>query len=53
MALGCTSQLETGYKPRKLGVSESERRAFYSDPFSLESRAADASRQADSPRPGR
>lgn len=36
---GCQSDLETGYKPKKLGVSDEERRAYYAAPFSPESAA--------------
>lgn len=36
---GCQSDLETGYKPKKLGVSDEERRAYYASPFSPESAA--------------
>ncbi len=37
---GCQSDLETGYKPKKLGVTDEERRAYYAAPFSPESAAA-------------
>jgi len=37
---GCQSDLETGYKPKKLGVSDEERRGYYAAPFSPESAAA-------------
>ena len=40
LAVGCQSELETGYKPKKLGVTEEERRAYYAAPFSPESAAA-------------
>ncbi len=36
---GCASDLETGYKPKKLGVPDEERRAYYAAPFSPESAA--------------
>ena len=36
---GCKAELETGYKPKKLGVSEEERRAYYAPAFSPESQA--------------
>ena len=55
---GCSSKLETGYKPRKLGASETERRGFYATPFTPEARAASTERQRDQefesrrPRPG-
>jgi hypothetical protein len=39
--VGCTSaKLETGYEPRKLGASETQRRAFYAEAFSPEANAA-------------
>jgi hypothetical protein len=34
LAAGCGSELETGYKPQKIGVSDEERRAYYAAPFS-------------------
>jgi hypothetical protein len=55
---GCSSKLETGYKPRKLGASETERRGFYASPFTPEARAASTERgreddlDARRPRPG-
>ena len=36
MQSGCSEKLETGYKPRALGDSESQRRAYYAAPFSPE-----------------
>ena len=41
---GCSSALETGYEPRKLGAGPAERRGFYSPRFSPEARAAQAER---------
>lgn len=38
---GCSSTLETGYKPRALGAGSDERRAFYAQPFSPESQGKD------------
>jgi len=38
--LGCSEKLETGYDPRKLGVSNESRRGFYAQPFSPEARKA-------------
>ena len=55
---GCSSKLETGYEPRKLGASETERRGFYAGEFSPEARKAandrtrDAEFDARRPRPG-
>jgi hypothetical protein len=37
---GCSSKLETGYEPRKLGASDETRRGFYAQPFSPEAKAA-------------
>jgi hypothetical protein len=34
---GCDSALETGYTPKRLNASDSERRAFYAPQFSAES----------------
>ena len=39
-AAGCSDRLETGYKPRPLGASGTERRGYYADPFSPEAREA-------------
>ena len=33
---GCKSELETGYVPRRLGSSDTERRGYYARPFSQE-----------------
>ena len=33
---GCSSKLETGYVPRKLGASDDTRRGFYAQPFTPE-----------------
>jgi hypothetical protein len=56
MLLGCSSRLETGYLPRKLGASNTERRGFYAMPFTREARAAEMEREAEfdarRPRPG-
>ncbi len=40
-AAGCSDELETGYKPQKLGVTDEERRAYYAPPFSPEAAAAE------------
>jgi len=34
---GCSAKLETGYEPRKIGTTSTERRSFYAAPFSPES----------------
>jgi hypothetical protein len=33
---GCESELETGYKPRRLNASSGERRAYYAPAFTPE-----------------
>lgn len=40
LAAGCGSELETGYKPQKIGVSDEERRSYYAAPFSPDSLGA-------------
>ncbi len=37
---GCSSKLETGYKPRLLGSSPETRRGFYAQPFTPEAKRA-------------
>jgi hypothetical protein len=37
---GCSSKLETGYEPRKLGASDETRRGYYAQPFTPEAKAA-------------
>jgi hypothetical protein len=39
---GCSSKLETGYEPRKLGASDETRRGFYAQPFTPEAAKAKA-----------
>lgn len=39
-AAGCSSKLETGYKPRLLGSSAETRRGFYAQPFTAEAKKA-------------
>jgi hypothetical protein len=46
-ASGCTNTLETGYKPRKLGASSTERRSYYASPFTPEARAAQLDRERE------
>lgn len=41
MISGCADKLETGYVPRGLGDTESQRRAYYAAPFSPEATPAD------------
>jgi hypothetical protein len=38
---GCSSKLETGYKPRMLGSSEEVRRGYYAEPFTPEAKKAE------------
>ena len=40
IAVGCSSTLETGYAPRKLGASDDVRRGYYAQPFTPEAKAA-------------
>ncbi len=53
---GCSSTLETGYKPRKIGASGVQRRSYYASPFTPEDRAAEMQRvqesQGGKPMPG-
>ncbi len=44
---GCESELETGYKPRKIGASSAERRGFYASPFTPEAKAAGLEREQE------
>ena len=45
---GCgSSTLETGYKPRPLNATDTERRAYYSSKYTKESVKADQERQAE------
>lgn len=37
---GCSSSLETGYVPRPLGATATERRGYYASPFTPEAAAA-------------
>lgn len=34
---GCSNELETGYKPKSLGVTNDERRGYYAPAFSPQS----------------
>ena len=42
---GCASSLESGYQPKKIGVSPEERRAYYAPQFSPESQASQAGKE--------
>lgn len=37
---GCSTELETGYKPKRLGATPEERRAYYAPQFSPAAAAA-------------
>ena len=54
--VGCSSTLEDGYKPRKLGASDAVRRSYYASPFTPEATVSKADREqeleARRPRPG-
>jgi hypothetical protein len=62
LAGGCSSKLETGYKPRLLGSSPETRRGYYAQPFTPEAKKAQqyeqdygtrgASNNGTRPRPG-
>jgi hypothetical protein len=53
---GCSSTLETGYKPRLIGDSAVKQRGYYASPFTPEAKAAQAEHEqeleARRPRPG-
>jgi hypothetical protein len=55
-AAGCSSQLETGYKPTSLGASSSLRRSYYASPFTPEAQVSNEDRdseiEARRPHPG-
>jgi hypothetical protein len=53
LAVGCSSSLEDGYKPRLLGASDDQRRGYYAAPFTPQAQAADqdAQQQFDARRP--
>jgi len=42
---GCSSKLETGYEPHKLGDSLVVKRGYYAEPYSPEAQAAQQDRQ--------
>ena len=55
LGTGCSSTLETGYKPRYLGDSDVQRRAYYSSPFTTQAKAAEQEQQYNQthrPKPG-
>jgi hypothetical protein len=41
LLVGCSDRLETGYRPQRLGDSDTQRRAYYAAPFSPESQVPD------------
>jgi hypothetical protein len=41
LVCGCSEKLETGYEPKRLGVSSAERRAYYASPYTPEAIAAE------------
>ena len=48
LAAGCGSrQLETGYTPRPLNASDTERRAYYSSKYTKEAVRAEQEREAE------
>ena len=40
LSAGCSDKLETGYEPRRLGATATERRGYYAPPFTPEAAAA-------------
>ena len=49
LGAGCGSRkLETGYQPRPLNASDTERRAYYSGKYTKEAVRADQERDSDS-----
>jgi len=46
---GCSNALETGYVPRALGASSTERRGYYASPFTPEAAAAQQAHTGDVP----
>jgi hypothetical protein len=53
LVCGCGPKLETGYEPRALNATSTERRGYYAAPYSKEAREAEDARQeqAESRRP--
>jgi hypothetical protein len=43
---GCSSELETGYKPRLLSASSTDRRAYYAPPFTAEATPSSSDKSA-------
>jgi hypothetical protein len=44
---GCSSTLETGYKPRALGVSDAERKGYYSPKYTRAAAQAEQERDKE------
>jgi hypothetical protein len=44
---GCSANLETGYKPNRLGATDATRRSYYASPFTPEARAAQLEREQE------
>lgn len=49
---GCTNALETGYVPRTLGTTATERRGYYASPFTPEAAAAAQAQSQNQSDPG-
>ena len=49
-AAGCSDRLETGYEPRRLGATPTERRGYYAPPFTPEAAAASQQNRDDDTR---
>jgi hypothetical protein len=48
LAAGCgSSKLETGYEPRPLNASDTERRAYYSGKYTKEAVKADQEKESE------
>src|SRR5689334_3482627 len=45
-AMGCSNEMETGYKPHALNSSTTLRRGYYATPFSPEAEAANREKKA-------
>jgi hypothetical protein len=44
---GCSSTLETGYKPRALNDSPTVRRGYYASPFTPEAKAPEMDKETE------
>lgn len=47
LLMGCGNELDTGYRPQKIGVSTDERRSYYAPPFSPEQLAGQSGDEKD------